>query len=89
MCRDVACALLHALLPRFLVCACMMAHACMQEDGAGPADVAVADAEPPRERAAKPAGKAGGVYIPPFKLAQLLREADDKSRWALLKISCA
>jgi hypothetical protein len=40
---------------------------------------AVAAAEPvERERAPKPAGPAGGVYIPPFKLAQMMRDADDK-----------
>ena len=62
-----------------------LGHASMQDDGAGPAAAALADAEPPHERAAKPAGKAGGVYIPPFKLAQMLREADDKSRHATPK----
>jgi pre-mRNA-splicing factor CWC22 len=42
----------------------------------------------------KPAGKAGGVYIPPFKLAQMLREAKDESsaqyqrlRWDALRKS--
>ncbi len=48
----------------------------------------------PRERVEKPAGKAGGVYIPPFKLAQMLREAKDESsaqyqrlRWDALRKS--
>ena len=31
----------------------------------------------------KPAGRAGGVYIPPFKLAQMLREAQDALRKSL------
>jgi hypothetical protein len=66
------------------------------QDGAGPAAAAVADgaAPPARERPERPAGKAGGVYIPPFKLAQLLREADDKAsaqyqrlRWDALRKS--
>ena len=42
----------------------------------------------------KPAGRAGGVYIPPFKLAQMLREAQDESsaqyqrlRWDALRKS--
>lgn len=42
----------------------------------------------------KPAGKAGGVYIPPFKLAQMLREAKDETsvqyqrlRWDALRKS--
>ena len=44
--------------------------------------------------AEKPAGKAGGVYIPPFKLAQMLREAKDETsvqyqrlRWDALRKS--
>lgn len=48
----------------------------------------------PRERVERPAGKAGGVYIPPFKLAQMLREAKDESskeyqrlRWDALRKS--
>lgn len=49
-------------------------------DAEAPAETAaVAAAEPAeRERAPKPAGPAGGVYIPPFKLAQMMRDADDK-----------
>lgn len=49
-------------------------------DAEAPAETAaVAAAEPvERERAPKPAGPAGGVYIPPFKLAQMMRDADDK-----------
>ncbi len=50
--------------------------------------------EAPRERVEKPAGKAGGVYIPPFKLAQMLREAKDETsaqyqrlRWDALRKS--
>ncbi|BFI28735.1 pre-mRNA-splicing factor CWC22 [Marchantia polymorpha subsp. ruderalis] len=32
-----------------------------------------------RERPQLPPGRSGGVYIPPFKLAQMLKEVDDKS----------
>ncbi|KAL2611804.1 hypothetical protein R1flu_023496 [Riccia fluitans] len=32
-----------------------------------------------RERPPLPPGRGGGVYIPPFKLAQMLREVDDQS----------
>ncbi len=53
-----------------------------------------AEAEAPKERVEKAPGKAGGVYIPPFKLAQMLREAKDETsvqyqrlRWDALRKS--
>lgn len=42
---------------------------------AAPAAAAVV---PAAERVPKPAGPAGGAYIPPFKLAQMMRDAEDK-----------
>lgn len=48
---------------------------------------AVAAAEPV-ERAPKPAGPAGGVYIPPFKLAQMMRDAEDKEGKVWLWKTC-
>ena len=71
-------------------CASSMRHVLTDLQNGGPAarlndaeapaeTAAVAAAEPvERERAPKPAGPAGGVYIPPFKLAQMMRDADDK-----------
>lgn len=45
----------------------------------GPAEPAAAAVAPePRERKPLAAGPAGGVYIPPFKLAQMMAEASDK-----------
>ncbi|KAL0022308.1 hypothetical protein WJX79_009133 [Trebouxia sp. C0005] len=35
--------------------------------------------EAPKERTVLKAGPAGGAYIPPFRLAQMMREANDKS----------
>ena len=65
-----------------------------QQEGAGPAAAVAADAAAPRERVGRPAGRAGGVYIPPFKLAQMLREEADESsakyqrlRWDALRKS--
>ncbi|KAL4421935.1 hypothetical protein ABPG77_007877 [Micractinium sp. CCAP 211/92] len=51
--------------------------------GAGAGDPPAAAAEPaapeaPRERKALTAGPAGGVYIPPFKLAQMMAEVQDR-----------
>lgn len=47
-------------------------------DAEAPAETPAVAAAEPVERAPKPAGPAGGVYIPPFKLAQMMRDADDK-----------
>lgn len=44
--------------------------------GEGPAPAAAA--APPAERKPLAAGPAGGVYIPPFKLAQMMAEIEDK-----------
>jgi hypothetical protein len=41
----------------------------------------------PSARTEKPAGKAGGVYIPPFKLAQMLSEQNDTTSEAYQKLS--
>jgi pre-mRNA-splicing factor CWC22 len=38
-------------------------------------------------RAEKPAGPAGGAYIPPFKLAQMMREVDDKASPAYQRLT--
>uniref|UniRef100_A0A061QW61 Pre-mRNA-splicing factor CWC22 n=1 Tax=Tetraselmis sp. GSL018 TaxID=582737 RepID=A0A061QW61_9CHLO len=58
-------------------------HDSPQADGgkaAGAADKP-GETEPPAPAAKKPQdpGKTGGVYIPPFKLAQMMRECEDKS----------
>lgn len=44
-------------------------------------------AQEPAARTDKPAGKAGGVYIPPFKLAQLLAEQNDTTSEAYQRLS--
>ena len=50
------------------------------------AAAAPAPAEP-RVRTEKPAGPAGGAYIPPFKLAQMMREVDDKASPAYQRLT--
>ena len=84
---------LHALRQFLTKTACNSAWSCWvpppsQNGGAAAAgaDVAEAPSEAPaaaaavvpRERTQKPAGPAGGAYIPPFKLAQMMRDTEDK-----------
>lgn len=46
-----------------------------------------APAPAPRVRAERPAGPAGGAYIPPFKLAQMMAEVDDKASPAYQRLT--
>lgn len=54
------------------------------------------DESPERERVVvperaplveKPSGRSGGVYIPPFKLAQMMKDVDDKSSVAYQRMT--
>ena len=40
-----------------------------------------------RVRAERPAGPAGGAYIPPFKLAQMIAEVDDRASPAYQRLT--
>jgi pre-mRNA-splicing factor CWC22 len=44
-------------------------------------------AEPPRERKALTTGRAGGAYIPPFRLAQMMAEVEDKESAAYQRMT--
>lgn len=45
------------------------------------------EVQEPAAKADKPAGKAGGVYIPPFKLAQMLAEQNDTTSESYQRLS--
>ena len=47
-------------------------------NGPPPSAPPTAAVQPPRERKPLPLGRAGGAYIPPFKLAQMMAEVEDK-----------